>query len=106
MPVYSVSTAHAHDFASDDERVELSAALMFLYAIGAIASPLVASTLIDAYGAGAMFSFIALAHVLLVIFGLVRMQARPTPGKRTAYVNLPRTSFLVGRLFGRSRNGD
>ena len=106
MPVYSVSTAHAHDFASDDERVELSAALMFLYAIGAIASPLVASTLIDAFGAGAMFSFIALAHVLLVIFGLVRMQARPTPGKRTAYVNLPRTSFLVGRLFGRNRNGE
>ena len=106
MPVYSVSTAHAHDFASDSERVELSAALMFLYAIGAIASPLVASTLIEAYGAGAMFLFIALAHILLVIFGLVRMQARPTPGKRTAYVNLPRTSFLVGRLFRRGRAGE
>ena len=106
MPVYSVSTAHAHDFAADDERVELSAALMFLYAIGAIASPLIASTLIDAYGAGAMFLFIALAHVLLVLFGLLRMGVRPTPGKRTAYVNLPRTSFLVGRLFGRSRNGE
>ena len=106
MPVYSVSTAHAHDFATDGERVELSAALMFLYAIGAIASPLVASTLIEAYGAGAMFLFIALAHILLVIFGLVRMQARPTPGTRTAYVNLPRTSFLVGRLFRRGRTGE
>ncbi len=106
LPVYSVSTAHGHDFASDEERVELSAAFMFLYAIGAIASPLFAAQLIEAYGAAAMFLFISVAHILLVFFGLLRMAARPTPGKRTAYVNMPRTSFLVGRLFGRSRNGE
>ena len=41
FPIYSVAAAHAHDFASDDERVELSAALMFFFALGAIASPLV-----------------------------------------------------------------
>ena len=103
FPIYSVSTAHGHDFASDDERVELSAAFMFLYAVGAIASPLIASWLIDAFGASAMFVFIALAHVLLVAFGLLRRRARPAPDSRTAYVNVPRTSFLVGRLFGRPR---
>ena len=103
MPIYSVSTAHGHDFASDDERVELSAAFMFLYAIGAIASPVTASRLIEAYGAPAMFIFISLAHVLLVAFGLLRRRARPAPGSRTVYVNLPRTSFFVARLFGRPR---
>ncbi len=30
FPIYSVSAAHAHDYASNEERVELSAALMFL----------------------------------------------------------------------------
>src|SRR5690606_934883 len=106
LPVYSISTAHAHDFAESSERVELSAALMFLYAVGAIASPLLASALIEAYGPSAMFAFIALAHVALVAFGLVRMRARPAPADRTPYVYTPRTSFLIGRLLRRPRGGD
>jgi MFS family permease len=106
LPIYSVSTAHAHDFATDIERVELSAALMFLYAVGAIASPLLASAVIAAYGPAAMFLMIAAAHVALIIFGIARMRARPTPGARTAYTYEPRTSFLIGRLLRRDRHTD
>ncbi len=101
LPVYSVSTAHAHDFASQTERVELSAALMFLYAVGAIASPLIASLLIDGFGPSAMFGMIALAHIALVVFGIARMRARPAPQDRTPYTYEPRTSFLIGRLLRR-----
>jgi hypothetical protein len=79
---------------------------MFLYAIGAIASPLLASALIEGYGPSAMFAFIAAAHVALVAFGLVRMRARPAPADRTLYVYTPRTSFLIGRLLRRPRGGD
>jgi MFS family permease len=102
FPIYSVSTAHAHDFAEPLERVELSAALMFLYGVGAIASPLIASVLIAGYGPVGMFGFIAAAHVALVIFGLWRMRRRPSPDERTGYVYVPRTSFLIGRLLGRT----
>ncbi len=102
FPIYSVATAHAHDFASHDERVDLSAALMFLYAVGAIASPWVVSVLIETYGPGAMFVFVSLAHVVLIVFSLVRMQSRETR-TRTQYVYAPRTTFLIGRLLGRSR---
>ncbi|MEM9974007.1 MAG: MFS transporter [Pseudomonadota bacterium] len=105
FPIYSVSTAHAHDFASDDERVELSAALLFLYAIGAIGAPYLVSVLIEIGGSSAMFVFISVAHVALVVFGLVRMRSRPTEA-RTRYVYAPRTSFLIGRLLGRSRRKD
>lgn len=104
FPIYSVSTAHAHDFASQDERVELSAAHMFLYAVGATASPLIAAALIAAYGPAAMFVFIAVAHVVLIVFGLVRMRARPAPGSRTRYVNALRTTFIAGRLTKHSRD--
>ncbi|MFK7754633.1 MAG: MFS transporter [Sedimentitalea sp.] len=104
FPIYSVAAAHAHDFASDDERVELSAALMFFFALGAIAAPYVASVLIDSYGPPALFLMIALGHVVLVVFGLTRMRARPTTETRTPYVYAPRTSFLIGRLTGRSRS--
>lgn len=102
LPVYSVSTAHAHDYAQSHERVELSAAHMFLYAVGAIASPLVAALLIAAYGPGAMFAMLSLAHAALVAFGIARMRARPA-STRTAYTYEPRTSFLIGRLLGKGR---
>jgi MFS family permease len=104
FPIYSVSAAHAHDFAESHERVELSAALMFLYAVGAIAAPYVASVLIEGYGAAAMFVFIAVAHVVLIGFGLYRMRQRPTEPNRTPYVTFPRTSFIIGRLMGRARD--
>lgn len=106
FPIYSVAAAHAHDFADASERVELSAALMFFFAIGAIAAPLMASTLIEAYGPSAMFAMIGAGHAVLVVFGLIRMRIRPSARTRTRYVWAPRTSFLIGRLTGRARDED
>ena len=104
FPIYSVATAHAHDFANADQRVELSAALMFFFALGAIAAPFTTSTLIARFGPEALFYFISVGHVLLVIFGLTRMRVRRAPEERTRYIYAPRTSFGIGRLLGRSRD--
>ncbi|MEM7732275.1 MAG: MFS transporter [Pseudomonadota bacterium] len=98
FPIYSVAAAHANDFASAEERVELAAALMFCFALGAIAAPLVASTLIEEYGPAAMFVMLAASHAVLILFGFLRMLVRPTMGEKTRYVWLPRTSFTIGRL--------
>ena len=106
FPIYSVAAAHAHDFVGSDERVELSAALMFFYAVGAIAAPYTASGLIALYGPAALFVLISAGHVLLIVFGLARMQVRSSPTDRTRYVYAPRTSFGIGRLLGRSRERD
>lgn len=104
FPIYSVSASHAHDFASSQERVELSAALMFFFAVGAIASPVVASGLMQAFGPDALFILMAGGHALLVIFGFGRMKVRDTPTDRTPYVYAPRTSFTIGRLLRRQRD--
>ena len=104
FPIYSVAAAHAHDFAESHERVELSAALMFLHAVGSIASPYTASLLLDAYGPSALFYMISVGHAVLVVFGITRMRARPTRAARTSYVYSPRTSFLIGRLTRRDRD--
>ncbi len=103
FPIFSVSSAHANDFATTEERVELSAALMFWFALGAIASPYISSTLIQKFGPEALFAFVAFGHAFLIIFGLARMRSRPTPDERTNYVYAPRTSFTIGRLLKRSR---
>jgi MFS family permease len=99
FPIYSISAAHAHDWAEDAQRVELSAALMFFYALGAIFAPLITSGLIAAYGPGALFWFIAAAHVGLFGFGIWRMRRRPSADQRGPYIWIPRTSFQVGRVF-------
>ncbi|MBU2980927.1 MFS transporter [Lentibacter algarum] len=104
FPIYSVAAAHAHDFATNEERVELSAALMFWFATGAIAAPLLASQLMETFGPPALFIMIAIGHAALAVFGLARMRSRATPETRTPYVYAPRTSFTIGRLLGRSRD--
>ncbi|MGR3500702.1 MFS transporter [Pseudaestuariivita sp.] len=104
MPIFSVAAAHAHDFARGDQRVELSAALMFWYALGAIAAPLAASWLMAQAGPAALFWLISAGHAALVVFGLMRMRVRAAPEDRTNYVYAPRTSFLIGRLLGKSRD--
>jgi len=105
MPIFSLSAAHANDFAEADFMVELSADLMFFYGVGAIFSPLLASVLIQAYGPGAMFGMIAVAHAVLVVFGLYRMTVRDT-ASRAPYTYIPRTSFILGRILRRRDKKD
>ncbi len=105
FPIFSVSAAHANDFAAPEDAVELSSSLMFLFAFGAIASPVAVSALIGGYGPPAMFAFIALAHLALSIFGIWRMRTRRRAPRHTRYVYTPRTTFILGRLMGRTRGG-
>lgn len=101
FPIYSVSTSHANDFAAPEDRMELSASLLFCYAVGAILSPVIAAWIIENFGSSALFTFIAMAHVFLVIFGIYRMWARPTSNVRVGYSYMPRTSYYIGRLMKR-----
>ena len=92
-----------YNFAENHERVELSAALIFWFAAGAIVAPVVASQLIENLGPNSMFAMISVIHALLALIGILRMRVRPTVEERTPYVYVPRTSFLIGRLLRRKR---
>lgn len=102
-PVYSVSAAYANDFAPTDFVVELNAALVFFFSLGAVVSPLASARLIAAFGPAALFLFIAAAHLALILFALYRMTRRKAPEPTAAYTMVPRTSMIVGRLFRRAR---
>jgi MFS family permease len=104
VPIYSIATAHAHDFAAPDERVELSAALLFYFAIGAIISPVAASLLIETFGTESFFIFIAIAHLILATVGGFRMLKGSIADAKTPYIYSPRTSFLIGRLTKKLRD--
>ncbi len=97
-PLFSLATAHASDFASADQMVELSAALMFFYGVGAIVSPFLASYLITNHGTTMLFVMIGGAHMLLAMFGFYRLLIGDRAGIKRRYRYIPRTSFIFGRL--------
>jgi MFS family permease len=105
-PIYSVSAAYANDFAPKEFVVELNAALIFFYSVGAIVSPVVSARLITAYGPSALFLFIAAAHLALILFALYRMTRRKAAQPATPYQMVPRTSMIIARLFRRAQNSN
>ena len=104
FPIYSVASAHANDFVEPRKMVELSSSLLFNYALGAIASPLIASFAISLYGPSSMFVLIAAAHAVLLAFSTVRMAVGPESKRKTTLVYMPRTSFMFARLLKRKNN--
>ena len=94
FPSYSICAAHASDFVAPDEMLSLSASLIFLYASGAIISPLAAGWIMTEFGAEMMFSFIAAAHFLLMIYTILRRFARPAEARRS-YTYIPRTTLFI-----------
>ncbi|MEM7496815.1 MAG: MFS transporter [Pseudomonadota bacterium] len=107
FPIYSVAAALANDHAEPDFVVDLNASLIFYFSIGAIFAPAVAARLIGLYGPGAMFLFIAAAHLLLIVFALYRMTRREGRQPTAPYRYTPRTSMVLASLFkGRQDNGN
>lgn len=106
-PLFSVAAVYINDLAERDSVVEINASLIFLYACGAIISPLITSYFSAHFGPEGLFYFIGGMHVILVLFGCYRLGARPVTGiKRVAYGHVPRTSFLLSRLWNRPESKD
>ena len=101
ITIYSVSAAHANDHCPGDFVVELNAALIFFFSVGAIAAPLSAAWLIEGFGANGLWWFIAAAHLVLIAFSLYRMTRRKAGAPTTPYRYLPRTTMVLARLWRR-----
>ena len=104
FPIYSICAAHASDFVTQDRMITLSASLIFLFATGAIVSPLLAGLIIERFGAEMMFSMIAAAHILLMMFTIYRNFARPAEQRRR-YAYVPRTSMFIASILRPKRHG-
>mgnify|MGYP001814451143 CR=1 FL=1 len=76
FPVYSVSVAHANDRAEGGTFVMVSAGLLFMYGVGAIAGPFLASTMMTYGDVVNLFLFTAMIHLLLAFYVVVRSMKR------------------------------
>lgn len=106
LPLYSLSAAHANDFAKGDNYILISAGMMFFWSIGAISGPLIAAGLMQAYGPSVLFIFTSVVHALLVAVSLWRMTVRATVPRdqRTSFVGLLRTSPVMMKLTRRKNH--
>ena len=72
FPLYTVAVAYANDFADPSEFVKVSAGLLFVYGVGAIAGPFIASLFMNWQGNAALFLFTCIVHGLLIILVAIR----------------------------------
>ncbi|HEX9770015.1 MAG TPA: MFS transporter [Kiloniellales bacterium] len=100
LPIYPLLLAHTNDYAPTSLLVETSSGLLLLYAIGAIAGPSVAAPMMQAYGVGSLFLFIAVILGLLLAYILYRLGRRPiaAPEERVEFYPVPKTSPSVYSL--------
>ena len=98
MPLWSLSLAHAADFAKPGAFIHLSAGLSIYFGLAAIFGPIISALVIDQLGAQYFFSYTTLVHASLIVFALYRMQKRPGPEKKRPFRAFNRTSAGIFRL--------
>ena len=97
MPIYSLCATHANDLCQTKDMTDLSASLIFFFAIGAIASPIISGALLDNFGPQILFIYFAALHGLLLAFGLYRVIKRPVIHFARPYIYIPRTSLFIAK---------
>jgi MFS family permease len=80
VPVlYPLIAAHANDRRNEAGAVHLSSTLLFLYCLGAIIGPTLASFLMARWGDGALFLHNAVVHLLLGLYVIWRIKRKAPP---------------------------
>jgi MFS family permease len=98
IPLYSVAVAHANDYATAEEAVEVSSGLLIVYGCGSIVGPLAAGVALDLAGPGAVFALAAVVMTTTATFALMRMTRRPAVEATTGFVSSPRTTHAAADL--------
>jgi MFS family permease len=97
MPLYSLSAIHANNQIKEQDMTMLSASLIFLFGIGAIVSPVIASYIIEHFGPLSMFTYFAAMHLFLLGYTGYRALIRPLNVPLRPYIYIPRTSLFIAK---------
>ena len=75
--MYPVIVAHANDHAAPGTFIQVSGGLLLVFGIGSIVGPTLAGFAMTRLGSQSLFYISALAHMLLILFALLRLRSRP-----------------------------
>ena len=86
-PTYALPAAHAYDHADPGAMVETASGLFIANSAAAIIGPLIAAAAMQRFGAGALFLYTAVVHVILAayVFARVRTRAPIAPALKTEF---------------------
>jgi len=74
--MYPVIVAHANDHAAPGTFIQVSGGLLLVFGVGSIIGPTIAGFAMTRYGTSSLFWTTAAAHVLMLLFALLRLRAR------------------------------
>ena len=107
--MYPVIVAHANDHAEPGAFIQVSGGLLLVFGIGSIFGPTLAGYVMTSFGAAYLFAVTGAAHVLLILFAVVRLKLRPSVpaedkvafrAKPLARASTPETVALAGEVSG------
>ncbi|MBF0471974.1 MAG: MFS transporter [Gammaproteobacteria bacterium] len=95
--IYALGVAHVNDLLQVDEMLEATRALLLVYGIGATIGPLLASAVMQQFGAIHLLGFFSAALGLLSLFTLYRLLTgrRVALSEQGEFVPMVRTSAVV-----------
>lgn len=104
-PMYSLALSHVVDVLPPGRAVTGSVAVVFLTGIGSIFGPLTASVAMDTFGPDGFFWAIAVVHLAIGVYGLIRLARRPDIEEETVepWLAVPARSTFVLRRNPRRR---
>lgn len=77
FPLYTLCAAHINDWVTPDDYVDASAAVLLLYAAGAVAGSVLGSGAMQILGPAGLFYYTAAVHAVLAVFIVFRLWVRP-----------------------------
>lgn len=96
--LYPLAVAHANDLVDPQDFVPASAALLFVWGLGAAVGPVLAALTMGQLGPQGLFVFTLLISVFLTIFAYFRRAETVPVEEQLPYANVPRTSPAVSVL--------
>jgi MFS family permease len=93
FPMYSLAVSHINDVARGDQLVATAAGVLFVYGLGSIAGPIIASTLMTILGPVGYFWSLAAFFSPIVVFSLYRIATRARP-EQQRFINVSATTPL------------
>ena len=75
--MYPLIVAHANDHAAPGSGLQVSGGLLLVFGMGSVVGPTLAGFLMTATSASSLFWITGGSHVLLILFALLRLRARP-----------------------------
>jgi MFS family permease len=100
LSFYGIGVAHMADRSEPGQMARATAGLLFVWAAGSIAGPMLQGPIMDLTGVGGIFWFAGTALVVLTGAMVWRRQTRepPPPARKEPFQNQPATSIALAEL--------